>query len=82
MVNFSFSLLKKQKIVSAEKQENEKEMVSEEEERWCQRRRMVGRPGMFRWALQCRFHQFEKIPNLMVCQALSCLTLDATNFFI
>ena len=28
------------------------------------------------------FHQFEKIPNFMVSQVLSHLTLQATNFFI
>ena len=28
------------------------------------------------------FCQFEKVPNFMVSQALSCLTPQASNFFI
>ena len=43
---------------------------------------MVGRASMFPWALQCRFRQFEKVANFVVSQALSCLTLQANNFFI
>ena len=36
---------------------------------------------MFCWALQCRFRQFEKVPNVLFGQALSCLTFQAANFF-
>ena len=39
--------------------------------RWCQWRTMVGRPRIFRWALQCQFRQFEKAPNFLVRQVLS-----------
>ena len=31
---------------------------------------MVRRPKMFRLALQCRFRQYEKVPNFMVSQAI------------
>ena len=44
--------------------------------RWCQWGTMVRRPGMFCSALQCGFHHFEKVPNFLLCQALSCLTLE------
>ena len=50
--------------------------------RWCHWRRMVRRPWMFRWALQCQFRWFEKVPNFMVGQVLCCLTLQATSFFL
>ena len=49
--------------------------------RWCQWRRMVRRLRMFCWVLLCWFHQFEKVPNFVVGQALSCLILQAANFF-
>ena len=38
-------------------------------------------PRMFRWALQCQFRQFEKVPHFLIGQA-SHLTLQATSFFI
>ena len=38
-------------------------------------------PRMFRLALQYQFHQFEKVPNFMVGQAWSRLTLQVTSFF-
>ena len=50
--------------------------------RWCQWRTMGRRLRMFHWALQVWFHQFEKVPNFVVGQALSCLTLQVTNFFM
>ena len=34
---------------------------------------------MFRWVLQCWLHQSENVPNFMVNQAVSCITLQATN---
>ena len=33
-------------------------------------------------ALQCGFHQFEKVPNFVVRQVSSFVTPQATNFFI
>lgn len=50
--------------------------------RWCQWRTVVGKPRLFRWALQCRFHQFKKVPNFVFDKALSCLTLQMDNFFV
>jgi len=31
---------------------------------------------MFQWVLQCRFRQFEKVPNFIVIQALSYSSVD------
>ena len=62
-------------MVAAEEEENEKEVVSVEDD---------GQEAakMFRLALLCWFWQFEKVLNFMVSQASSCLnTIQVTNFF-
>ena len=49
-------------------------LSKQKSKRWCQWRTMVRRLRMFRLALQCRFRQFEKVPNFMLGQVLSYLT--------
>ena len=69
LLDFSVSLSKKQKSKRTRKT-------------WRQWRRMVRRPGIICVALQCQFHRFEKVPHFVVGPVLSCLALQATNFFI
>ena len=59
LLDFNFSLLKEEK-------EKNKQKSKRTKKRWCQWRKMVGRLMMFRWALQCWFHQLGKVPNFVV----------------
>ena len=78
LLDFSFSLFKtkqkllRQKTVAAGEYEKEKEVLSVN--------LMVRRLRMFHWALQHPFSQFERVPNFMNSQALSCLTVQMTRF--